>query len=233
MPERLTALKSRAHWYGDLGEWDKAAAALAKAIDLGSDDVQGIWYPLAVLHLRAQRMSEYRSLCKRLLDQFGQKKELYVVITCKLAPNAVADLSRSVQIAEKLVTDKPQDSECVGVLGDALYRKGDFEAAVQRLETSIHISPQAGGAPFRKLFLAMAYHRLGRAVEAQQLFQEVTQWMTKNAKKQHPQGAVLTAPLSWPYPYRLDLRLLRRETEEILKQAPAGDHPRPREGALD
>ena len=32
----------------------------------------------------------------------------------------------------------------------------------------------------------MAYHRLGRGAEAQQLFQEVTQWMEKNAQASSP-----------------------------------------------
>jgi serine/threonine protein kinase/tetratricopeptide (TPR) repeat protein len=220
--QRPTALKARARCYGELGEWGKAAADLTRAIDLGPDDVQGAWYPLAVLHLRAGRVGEYRALCQRLLDRYGRKEDHWVVITCKLAPDAVADLSRPVQIAEGLVASKPQDAEYVGVLGDALYRKGDWGPAVRRLETSLRTGPRAGGAPFRKLFLAMAYHRLGRAAEARQLFQEVTGWMETNAPEERPPGAG-PAPLAWPY--RLDLQLLRREAEATLGQAPAGDRP--------
>ena len=41
----------------------------------------------------------------------------------------MADLSRPVQIAEKLVAREPQNAEYLGHLGAALYRKGDLEAA--------------------------------------------------------------------------------------------------------
>ena len=135
--EKSKALKSRCDFYAGLGEWDKAAADLTKAIELGSDDVLGVWYPLAVLHLRADRTKEYRSLCETLLQKFGQSENLWVVITCKLAPSAVSDLSRPVQIAEKLAAREPQNAEYVGVLGDILYRQGDLEAAVQRLEAGV------------------------------------------------------------------------------------------------
>jgi uncharacterized protein HemY len=131
------------------------------------------------------------------------------VILCKLAPDAVADLSRPVQIAEKLVAREPGNAEYMGLLGAALYRKGDMEAAAARLEASIRSGPQQVGVPWRKLTLAMAYHRLQRGTEAKQLFQEVTQWMEQNAKKP-------TLLMSWVH--ILDLNLLHREAEELLKQ---------------
>jgi tetratricopeptide (TPR) repeat protein len=207
--DRSKALEARGHFYGALGEWEKATADFTKAIELGSEDVRGAWYPLAVLHLRAQRTKEYRALCEQLLKQFGQSEQHFVVITCKLAPDAVADLSAPVRIAEKLVAGQPQNAEYVGLLGAALYRKGDLEAAAARLEAAIRCGPQQVGVHWRKLALAMACHRLGRGAEAKQLFQEVTQWMEKNAKKP-------TLLLSWAQ--ILDLHLLHREAEELLKQ---------------
>src|SRR5262249_53925027 len=159
----------------------KATADFTKAIELGSEDVWGVWYPLAVLYLRAQRTKEYRDLCEQLLKQPGQSEQPYVVIICKLAPEAVADLSRPVRIGERLVAREPQNAEYLGLLGAALYRKGDLEAAAARLEAGIRSGPQEVGAHWRKLTLAMAYHRLRRGAEARQLFQEVTQWIQKNA----------------------------------------------------
>jgi serine/threonine protein kinase/Tfp pilus assembly protein PilF len=208
-PERSKALQARGHFYGALGEWEKATADFAKAIELGSEDVWGAWYPLAVLHLHAQRTKEYRDLCEQLLKRFGQSEQHRVVIICKLAPDAVVDLSRPVQIAAKLVARQPQNAEYLGLLGAALYRQGDLEAAADKLEAGIRQGPQQVGVPWRKLVLAMAYHRLGRHAEAKQLFQEVTQWMDKNAKKP-------TLLLSWAQ--ILDLHLLHREAEELLKQ---------------
>jgi serine/threonine protein kinase len=207
--EKAKALQWRGHFYVRLGQWDKAAADLAKVIDLGSDDVSGVWYPRAVLLLRAGRTAEYRGLCERLLERpaLVQKGKHFVVIICKLAPDAVADLSRPVQIAEELVSGQPSNAEYLGLLGAALYRRGDpargdLEAAVGKLEAGIRASPKQIGVHWRKLVLAMAYQRLGRGADAQPLFQEVTRWME-------------TAKLTWAQ--RLDLELLHREAEEVLK----------------
>ena len=62
----------------------------------------------------------------------------------------------------------------------------------------------------------MAYQRLGRAAEARQLLVggrpvDREEWPGKLAE-----GAELYVPLPWSA--RLDLQLLRREAEELLKQ---------------
>ena len=121
--------------------------------------------------------------------------------------------SRPVRMAEKLVAQQPHNADLAGFLGDTLYRKGDLEAAVKRLEASIRAVPGVGVA-WRKLFLAMAYHRLGRTAEAQQLLQEVVQWIEKNGQEKLGEGAELKEPMPWSL--RLDLQLLRREAEQLL-----------------
>jgi serine/threonine protein kinase len=150
-PERAKALKARGDFYGRLGEWDKATADFAKAIELGAEDVWGVWYPLAVLHLHGQRTKEYHALCEQLLKQLGESDQHFVVVICKLAPDAVADLSRPVQIAERLVARQPHNAELVGILGAALYRKGDLEAAAGKLEAAIRGGPGQVGVYYRKL----------------------------------------------------------------------------------
>ena len=62
----------------------------------------------------------------------------------------------------------------------------------------------------------MAYQRLGRAAEARQLLVEAVQWIEKNGQEKLAEGAELQVPLPWSA--RLDLQLLRREAEELLKQ---------------
>jgi serine/threonine protein kinase len=203
--ERSNALKRRSAFYVGLGEWDKAAADLTTAIELGSEDVLGVWYPLAVLHLSAGRTNDYRALCETLLEKFGQSENFWVVVTCKLAPGEVSDLSRPRQIAEKLAAREPRNAEYVGILGDFLYRQGDLEGAVQKLEASVR-DHRGVGIHWRKLCLAMAYHRLGRGAEAQKLLQEVTEWMETNAQKE----------LFWAH--RMDMQMLRREAQELLQQ---------------
>jgi tetratricopeptide (TPR) repeat protein len=222
-PERSTALKVRGHLYAGLGAWDKADADLAKAIEIGSDDVPGVWHPLAVLHLRAHRTKEYRCLCEKLLASHGQKEDSWVVITCKLAPNAIADLSQPVHIAEKLVAKEPGNAEYLGLLGTTLYRKGDLEAAVKKLQASIRSGPDQVGVHWRKLVLAMAYHRLGRGEDAERLFQEATRWLEENVEGKVHERNGTGGPLPWAL--RLDLQLLHRETAELLKREPGRKKP--------
>jgi serine/threonine protein kinase len=195
--------------------FDRAIASFSKSVELGSDDIWGVWYPLALLHLSTGRTKDYRALCETLLKRFGQADDpdYWVVIICKLAPDAVADLARPVQFSEKKLARQPHNADLAGVLGDCLYRKGDLEAAVRRLEASIRAAPGVG-VHWRKLFLAMAYHRLGRPTEARQLLREAVEWIDKNGQEKLAEGAELKEPLPWVL--RLDLQLLRREAEELL-----------------
>jgi serine/threonine protein kinase/WD40 repeat protein/Flp pilus assembly protein TadD len=188
-------------------DWDRARSDYAKLAAAGTDDVFGVCYPLALLDLRTGRSDDYRSLCEGLLDRFHQTDNeaigLWVVITCKLAPDAVRDPARLTKLAEKLLARDPKNAHSIGLLGDVLYRNGDLRAAVEKLEASIH-GDTGIGKHWRKLFLAMAYHRLGRAAEAEKSFREVEQWM---AAKEYAQ-------LAWAA--RLDLQLLREEVEGLL-----------------
>jgi tetratricopeptide (TPR) repeat protein len=195
--------------------YEPAIANFSKAVELGSKHTWGVWYPLALLHLSTGRTKEYRTLCETLLERFGQANDsdFLVFDICKLAPDAVADLARPVQLAEKRLARHPHDAELMGVLGDTLYRKGDLDAAAQRLEASIRAAPGIS-VHRRKLFLAMAYHRLGRTAKAQQLLQEAVQWIEENGQEKLAEGAELKEPLPWSV--RLDLQLLRREAEELL-----------------
>jgi Flp pilus assembly protein TadD len=151
-----------------------------------------------------------------LLARFGQSNDpdFWLVGTCKLAPDSVADLSQPVRIAEKLLDRDPDNADLAGVLGETLYRQGDLDAAVQRLEAS-RAAPGVGVA-WRKLFLAMAYHRLGHTAEAQELLIEATQWIEKNAQEKLAEGAELEQPLLWCQ--RLELQLLHQEARELLGQ---------------
>jgi serine/threonine protein kinase len=195
---------------------DLAIVNFSKAVELGSRDLWGVWYPLALLHLSTGRTKEYHVLCEKLLERFGQSDDpdRWVVNICKLAPDAVDDLARPVQIAETMLAQDPHNAELAGILGDSLYRQGDLDAAVERLEASIR-ADFGVGAHWRKLFLAMSYHRLGRTTEARQLFQETVRWIEKNAQERLAEGAEFEAPLPWSV--RLDLQLLRREAEELLE----------------
>jgi serine/threonine protein kinase len=201
--DRSQVLIMRGHFYAGLGEWDKAAADLTTAIALGSNDVLRVCCPLALAHLGAGRTNEYRSLCERMLER---SESHWVVGVCTLAPDAVADRSRLVRIAEKLVAQEPTNVDFITTLGLALYRKGDLASAARRLKVSVRSGAPLHDIQASKLVLAMSYQRLGRGSEAHQLFQEVTRWVETNAED------------FWAY--RVGLQLLHREAEAVILYDP-------------
>jgi serine/threonine protein kinase/tetratricopeptide (TPR) repeat protein len=195
--------------------FDLAIASLSQAVELRSKDLWAVWYPLALLNLSTGRSQEYRALCATLLERFGQADDPdpWVVRICRLAPDAAANLARPVQIAEKSLARHPHDTEFAAVLGEALYRQGDWEGAARRLEASIRVAPGCDGHR-GQLFLAMAYHQLGCSDQAQELLRQAVRWIENNGQEKLAEGAELTEPLPWSL--RLDLQLLRKEAEKLL-----------------
>ena len=192
-----------------------AADDLRWLADSGSDDFYEVWYPLALLDLATGRRN-YRAVCKGLLARQGQaeRPSTWAVRTLTMAPDAVADPSEPVRLAEKLLAANPADPELQGLLGATLYRNGDFAAAVERLEASVRTAP-APGVYWQKLFLAMAFHRLGRAADTRSLLEEAARWVDQHAREKLRQDAELQSPLPWQL--RLDVQLLRQEAEGLLR----------------
>jgi uncharacterized protein HemY len=62
------------------------------------------------------------------------------------------------------VKSAPEDASYLETLGAALYRAGEFKAAVEHLARAME-KRQNGGTVWQELFLAMAHHRLGEAEE--------------------------------------------------------------------
>jgi tetratricopeptide (TPR) repeat protein len=113
-------------------------------------------------------------------------------------------------VAEKAAAGAKTSSR-LNTLGAALYRAGKFNAAVQRLNKAIKEEGK-GGTAWDWLFLAMAHHRLGHAAEAKQWLAKAVQWIEK-ASNPKPDKAAGT-PLPWDQ--RLELKVLRREAEELI-----------------
>ena len=57
----------------------------------------------------------------------------WVAWTCALAPDAVADLSQAITLANKASKKRPNDDLFQNTPGAVLYRAGRFEEAIERL----------------------------------------------------------------------------------------------------
>ena len=99
----------------------------------------------------------------------------------------------------------------VRVLGAALYRSGQFDSAVERLNDAMKMGVQGMGSGL--LFLAMTHHRLGHANEAKQSLAKAIERIDQVLIDEVIDGDRLT------WQDKLQARILRREAEALITGA--------------
>jgi tetratricopeptide (TPR) repeat protein len=203
----------------ELKRWEEADADFLRAIELKADDRRA-WSNHALLRLQAGDAAGYRKVCKEMLDRFGQTEDPALANTvawsCVLLPDAVAEPEQPLQLITRAVTREPKSYFYVSTLGSALYRKGKFEDAIERLKEAMALHGKGGGAE-DWLFLAMTYHRLGKTEEARRWLDKAIQAVDQAGEATTRGGA---KTVSWSR--RLELGILRREAEAV-----AGETKRP------
>ena len=149
-----------------------------------------------------------------MLERFGETGKLdeayWAVWTCALAPDAVEDFDRVVELAEFTVEKGGKTDQNRNTLGAILYRAGRLGEAVEKLteltntwdqteQLSTPISPA-----YTWFFLAMAHQQLGNSDEAKH-------WFDKAVQRSEVE---LQAAPSWNR--ELTLQLFRQETAQLL-----------------
>jgi WD40 repeat protein/Flp pilus assembly protein TadD len=183
-------------------DWSKATADLAKAIQLGEQDVT-VWRHHVLTLLASGDQANYRRWCGRLLQRFGASKDenvfQNVVWAVALAEGSVRDWRPLVQQAERSAQSRR-------VLAVLLYRSGQFDAAVKRLQEMMDRSPPEFSAR-DALVMALALQRLGRD-------QDAKNWLDK--AEQIRRAAAKRDKENWED--RLTYETLHREAETLAKQ---------------
>jgi serine/threonine protein kinase/tetratricopeptide (TPR) repeat protein len=178
------------------------------------------WYEYALLRSHLGQREKYQDACAQLLERFGPSAnaaDAYLIAwTSVLAPDAVADWTRPMQLAEKAHASDAKNPHRINLLGAVLYRAGRFKEAAQRLAEADEADEAFQAAPgtrsnvaCNRFFQAMAQHRLGRTREA-------GDWLKKAVQAMDESKAA--SDLTMPWNRRLTLQLLRREAEELLKK---------------
>jgi tetratricopeptide (TPR) repeat protein len=152
----------------------------------------------------------YRRACTGMLERFGRTgSPNNLAWACSIAPDALVDPVQAVQLAERAYA-QAKDSITRNTLGAALYRAGRFDEAVEKLNQN----EETHGA-FDWFFLAMAHQRLGHAEPARHFLDKALagfeQYTQPNAKVPWWRDRSLT------FDQRLELQLLRREAETLIK----------------
>jgi tetratricopeptide (TPR) repeat protein len=143
------------------GDWHKAAADLGKAIRLGDQEAT-VWCQHILSLWASGDEANYHRWCERFVKHFGDSKDetvfRNVVWTVALTDGAVPDWRPLLQRAERL-------SHPRRLLAVLLYRAGQYDAALKRLQEVLEGSPSEFSA-HDGLVMALAAQRLGRGEEA-------------------------------------------------------------------
>jgi WD40 repeat protein/serine/threonine protein kinase len=180
----------------------------------GSELSKHDFYIFALADLHVGDIDGYRERCTECLQQFEETDDPgvchWVAWSCVLAPNAVKDFNRVVELAECAVVKGSKTDQNLTALGAVLYRAGRFEEAVRKLsdlatewEQGKELPTQTSPA-YTWFFLAMAHHQLGNADQSQRYFE-----LAADRAEQEMAGAA-----GWNR--KLTLQLLQSEAQSLL-----------------
>ena len=199
----------------ELGRWAGAGGDFAEVVRRAPDEVEA-WCLYALLRLNARDEAGYRRACAALVERHEKQGDTRTAFLTAWAGSLSADSGvnrdRLVELAQRAVTHEPRDADYVCTLGAALLRAGDLEAAARRLNEALGL--RGGRDSAREwLWLALVRCRMGLPVEARQ-------WLDKAARSMAGQARVSDSSIPWVR--QLQLTLLRREVEQLLKEPKSG-----------
>src|SRR5262249_37910355 len=193
--------------YCDLRRYGLAIPHFTRAVEIEPENPRS-WNCLAHLRIHSGNAEEHRKLCAELLTRFGKKNDFfcrsYVTWNCVLAPHSVQDFKTVLELAAGLATQYPKSRGNLLVHGAALYRCGQWKAAIERIHESQQAPVLDLAWPGQELFLAMAYSQLGQVEEARRWLDAVLKW------ERERQDAAWWA--------RVLTETLRREAEALIER---------------
>jgi WD40 repeat protein/tetratricopeptide (TPR) repeat protein len=246
---RVPILQARGYARAGLGRWKEAAEDLGQVAHNPFQEItpEPVAH-FALVLLRQGDGKGHAAACRDMLARFAGdlqepkstvvtgefgRQEVYsfgksfdartltlMAWVCSLAPDAVADRNRPVQLARRAAaaeTPRPEEGyPAARALGAALYRAGQWEEAVKQLDDARAMRPQP--SPSVWLFLAMAHEKAGRRKQAQEWLNRARAWI-EQAHKPKPEGAAATDWVAWealPWTERVALEVLEREAGKLI-----------------
>jgi serine/threonine protein kinase/formylglycine-generating enzyme required for sulfatase activity len=215
-PPPLTALLLRAQWHAEAGQWRAAIGDLEQAIvRWPRDNLVGL--QAAALNLAAGDREGYRQLRRALLQRFKTSTAAddleRTAKACTLLLGTAEEMRLCVEMAERaprLVPEHVHKEYFALAAGFALYRAGDAEAALARLNDT---SGEAWNwvVP-ADLLRVMIFHRQQKLAAARDALAHACRRMESTVPR------IADAGEAWHDV--LVCRILRREAEALLAQAP-------------
>jgi serine/threonine protein kinase/predicted Zn-dependent protease len=172
-PDDAVLWITRAEGLARRGDWPDAAAAFRRLLAIKPEN-HTYWYVASTVFPRAGDVEGYRWVCREMLARFGHTDDpnacLWTALSCVVLPDGLADYARPAQLAAKALATNASGYWSVLAVAAVDYRAGRFEAAAERLRSLREMGSSIDRPPIitGRLFLAMAYRRLGRTAEARQ-----------------------------------------------------------------
>jgi WD40 repeat protein/tetratricopeptide (TPR) repeat protein len=234
-PGEASLYHRRGHVHAELGRWDEGQADFAAAAEKDPAYLPA-WRALALAQLAGGRPDAYRQTCKEIVERFGHPPAADAVaalfgaadprataVLVNSAPNAIDSSSRKAPLVCWPCLLRPDGIadpasllhllgtwHAVSVMrGAILCRAGRQEEALAALAKVQ--SPTFDG--FAALWRARAECGRGRTAEARRALDEAIEWLGAFAP-----GTSRTNLDALPWDNRLEMSLLRREVEELLKR---------------
>jgi serine/threonine protein kinase/Flp pilus assembly protein TadD len=204
--------RARGFHFASQERWPDSVAEYAKACDLLPGDIN-LWRFRAITEFLAGDEAACRRSCAAVVARFGRTTDTMtacrVLEVCTMFPGAVPDPTQLLPVAERA---RRQWHYGPWVRGAALYRAGEYSAAVEcldRMQTVHHLRA------WEQCFLAMAHHRLGHADDAVRWLSRAERWM-EAADRREGDSSSGTVPAWGDWPERPVCRLLLAEASKVV-----------------
>jgi tetratricopeptide (TPR) repeat protein len=193
------------------GAWSEADELFTEAAASLPENSTAAFYH-ALVRLKLRNREGYRRACATMCEHLGGASDpnarYWLVWTCGIGPEAVADWSVPLGHAQNLLEKEPKNLSYLTALGSVLIRAGRFEEAAAHLakaNAAYQSGNGDGGSPlYPQIFLAMVHHKLGHAEEARRWLAEVRSGIKKNPLEKLPWNHLAT------------IKLLLAEAEQMI-----------------
>jgi serine/threonine protein kinase/Flp pilus assembly protein TadD len=203
---RSAALAERAGAQAAQGNYQKAAADYAQAVQDRPNDAY-LWFCQATACLGGNDQDGHRRICAPMRDRFSKTNDPTTARLLLLACVPVAEAGVDTAAVVRFADVARRDGKHRSLLGQALYRDGQYERAAHHFDEIAKTTPPWGDDLF---FSAMAQHRLGQTDKAKITFAKAVKWIG-DAERAVASGG------SWTWQDQVYIRRLYKEAEALLK----------------
>jgi tetratricopeptide (TPR) repeat protein/serine/threonine protein kinase len=180
-PKFARAWNNRGNAYVGLRQYEKAIADYSKAIERDpklADVCENRGNAYINLHQYDKAIPDFAKAIELDPKNAGLRNNLaWLLATCP--EPKFWDASEAVAQAKKAVELAPREGTLRNTLGVALYRAGEWQAAVEALSKSDELL-KGNMLSFNAFFLAMAHWQLGERDKPRQWYDKAVQWMEQN-----------------------------------------------------